>query len=490
MATTVDPHLFIVLGATGDLMHRKLMPSLHRIYTEDLADDRSIILGAALPADIDDATFRRHACQTLQLASMDDFCKRRLYYQTIGQSEAADFQKLSERIEKLEREHGLPGNRVFYLALPPAAFPLVIKRLGEAGLNRSKGWTRVVIEKPFGRDLASALALNGLVHQWFDECQVYRIDHYLGKETVQNLLAFRFANALFETVWNRDRIDSVQITVAETLGVEHRAAYYEGAGALRDMVQNHLSQLLTTTAMELPAAFDADAIRYEKAKVLRAIQPIPPENVYFAQYTAGQIDGQPVPGYREEPLVSTESQIETFVALKFEIANWRWQGVPFYLYTGKRLPRRTSQIAVTFRRPPISIFQPLTTGTIHSNTLVITLQPDEGFDLEFEVKAPGPSMHLETQSLHFRYAEAFAPLRDAYETLLLDILEGDQTLFVRNDWVETSWRLYTPLLEQRPPTHFYEAGTWGPLLSDFAWPPRTLTDSVNEARRAEEGKSS
>lgn len=466
-------------------MHRKLMPALHRIYRVDVADDSSVILGAALPADIDDAGFRVQACRTLKLASMDDFCQKRLFYQTIGKSEPEDFRKLAERIEQLERDHGLPGNRVFYLALPPTAFPTVIRRLGEAGLNRSSGWTRVVIEKPFGRDLDSARALDQLVHQCLDESQVYRIDHYLGKETVQNLLAFRFANALFETVWNRDRIDRVQITVAETLGVEHRAAYYEGAGALRDMVQNHLSQLLTTTAMELPASFEANAIRYEKAKVLRAIPPIPPENVYFGQYTAGKIDSKPVPGYREEPLVSPQSQIETFVALKLEIANWRWQGVPFYIYTGKRLPRRISQIAVTFRRPPISIFQPFTTGPIHSNTLVITLQPGEGFDLEFEVKAPGPAMHLETQNLHFRYDEVFAPLRDAYETLLLDILMGDQTLFVSNDWVETSWRLYTPLLEHRPPVHFYEAGTWGPPLEDFAWPPPTLTRPEPESTKPE-----
>ncbi|HYM09411.1 MAG TPA: glucose-6-phosphate dehydrogenase [Bryobacterales bacterium] len=483
MRAQTEPHLFIVLGATGDLMHRKLLPAIYHLFTAGLLHERSFILGAALDRDVNDGSFRARARQSLQDPAAAAFCDQRLYYQSIGSAAPADFQALAARIAALEQQHGLPGNRVFYLALPPRTFPSVITELGVAGLSQSPGWTRLVIEKPFGRDLASAEDLNRLVHQHFGESQVYRIDHYLGKETVQNLLVFRFANALFETVWNRDRVESVEITVAETLGVEHRAAYYEGAGALRDMIQNHLTQLLTTTAMELPAAFDAEAIRYEKAKVLRAIAPIRPEDMVFGQYTRGSIEGQPVPGYREEPGVAPDSQIETFVGLKLEISNWRWQGVPFYLHTGKRLPRRVSQIAVCFRRPPVSIFQPFDTGAIHANALIITLQPDEGFDLQFEVKAPGQPIHLETHSLHFRYAEAFAPLPEAYETLLLDVLIGDQTLFVRADWGEASWRLYTPLLEQRPPVRFYAAGTWGPPeASQVSWPPSCLTTSEQDPK--------
>jgi glucose-6-phosphate 1-dehydrogenase len=467
-----DPHLFVVLGATGDLMHRKLLPALYRLYTGGLVNEHSLILGAALQTDVDDAAFRARACKTLANASAEKFFDEHLYYQPMGNAEAVDFQVLTARIAKLEQDHHLPGNRVFYLALPPSAFPSVITRLGAAGLNRSDGWTRLVIEKPFGRDLASAQELNRLAHCYFDESQIYRIDHYLGKETVQNLLVFRFANPLFEAVWNRDRVESVEITVAESLGVEHRGAYYEGAGALRDMVQNHLTQLLTATAMELPPAFNADPIRYEKIKVLQSIAPISPQDVVFGQYTRGTINGQEVPGYREEPGVALDSQSETFVAMGLEIANWRWHGVPFYLQTGKRLPRRVSQIAVKFRHP----LQPLGGRTLHANSLIITLQPDEGFDLQFDVKEPGQPIRLQTQRLHFRYAEAFAPLPDAYDTLLLDVLIGDPTLFVHADWVEASWRLYTPLLNQRPPIHPYPAGTWGPPdAGHVSWPPSSLT---------------
>ena len=317
-----------------------------------------------------------------------------------------------------------------------------------------------------------------MVHAHFDESQVYRIDHYLGKETVQNLLTFRFANAVFETVWNRNHIRKVEITVAESIGVEHRAAYYEGAGALRDMIQNHLTQLLTSTAMELPAAFDADSIRYEKMKALQCVTPIRAEDVALGQYTSGNINGEELPGYREEPGVAHDSTVETFVALKLEIANLRWYGVPFYLQTGKRLPREVSQIAITFRQPPPSIFKPYDGGGIEPNALIIAIQPDEGFDLHFDVKQPGRSIFLSRQSLHFRYSEAFAPLPEAYETLLQDVALGDQTLFVSDAWVEASWRLYTPLLTQRPAVLPYAAGTWGPSgLEHLSWPPESLKAS-------------
>ena len=466
--SNVDPYLFVVLGATGDLMQRKLLPALYRLNQHGLLDQRYLILGSARKADFGDEGFRAKARDSLTAAGLpvdnpaSRWCNDFIHYQTIGQRRPEDFRALGARITELEQKHHLPGNRVLYLALPPEAFPSTITGLAEAGLNRGPGWTRLVIEKPFGHDLASAQQLNRLVHRYFDESQIYRIDHYLGKETVQNFLAFRFANALFESVWNRDRVESVEITVAESLGVENRAGYYEQAGALRDMVQNHLTQLLTLTAMEVPAAFEADAIRHEKVKVLRSVTPIRPEDVVFGQYAPGKIDGSEVPGYREERGVAADSSTETFVALRLEVANWRWQGVPFYLRTGKRMPRQLSQIAITFRCPPVSFFQPFSSCAIHSNVLVVTLQPREGFDLHFEVKTPSRPMTLETHRLRFRYAEAFEPLPDAYETLLLDTLTGEQTLFVRADEVEASWQLHTPLLKGQLPVETYAAGTWGP----------------------------
>ncbi|MGH9701891.1 MAG: glucose-6-phosphate dehydrogenase, partial [Candidatus Acidiferrales bacterium] len=426
------------------------------------------ILGTAVDTDLDDAGFRARCHQWLAADRVkpeelgSGWCDEHVFYQTLGSGGADEYAALAKRIAALEQQFQLPENRVFYLALPPSVFPSAISRLGEAGLNTSKGWVRLVIEKPFGRDLKSAESLNEIVHQHFKESQVYRIDHYLGKETVQNLLVFRFANSLFEPLWNRDRIECVEITVAETLGVEHRGGYYETAGAMRDMIQNHLTQLLTLTAMESPSSFDAQAIRREKAKVLLSVAPIGPEDVVFGQYTQGTVDAQAVPGYREEPGVAKDSAIETFAALRLEIANWRWHGVPFLLRTGKRMPRHVSQIVISFRRPPVSLFRPFGDCKIQNNSLVITIQPDEGFDLGFEIKKPGREIALDSNRLSFRYSEMFAPLPEAYETLLQDVLIGDPTLFVSDDWVEDSWRIYTPLLERRPPVIPYAAGTWGP----------------------------
>ncbi|MEJ2422142.1 MAG: glucose-6-phosphate dehydrogenase, partial [Acidobacteriota bacterium] len=385
-----------------------------------------------------------------------------LFYQGVPDGSEKTYKAYDKRLLELEEQHGHPGNRVFYLALPPQAFPEVIQALGEFGLNKSRGWTRLVIEKPFGHDLESAQKLNDFVHQHFEEPQIYRIDHYLGKETVQNLLVFRFANSLFEPIWNRDRVQSVQITVAESIGTAGRAAYYDKAGVLRDMVQNHLTQLFALTAMEVPAAFEADAIRQEKAKLLRSVAPIRPGDIVYGQYGPGKADGKEAAGYLQEPKVPKDSKTPTFVAMKLHVDNWRWHGVPFYLRTGKRLPRHVTQIAVTFRCPPVSMFQPHDTCAIHSNVLLMTLQPDEGFDLQFEVKAPGQPVRLVSQNLRFRYAEAFEPLPDAYETLLLDVVLGDQTLFVHADEAEAAWRLYTPLLEQKLDVHPYPAGSWGP----------------------------
>ncbi|MFO8098391.1 MAG: glucose-6-phosphate dehydrogenase [Salinibacter sp.] len=402
-----------------------------------------------------------------------------------------DYDALRRRVDQLERHRDLPGNRAFYLSLPPTIYGPAIEGIGEVGLSDGPGWTRLVVEKPFGHDLASAQDLNALVHRFFDEEEVYRIDHYLGKETVQNLLAFRFGNALFESLWNREHIERVEITVSEALGVGERAGYYDQSGHVRDMVQNHLTQLLTLVAMEPPARMAPDAIRDEKVKVLRSVQqPDPEQDVVLGQYDAGTVDGASVAAYTDEPDVPADSTTETFAAVRLGVANWRWQGVPFYLRTGKRLPRKLTQIAVRFQRAPVALFQsdgePCLPAAADCeaapNELLITLQPDEGFDLRFEVKAPGNnddgSMTLETQQLSFSYRDAFGPVPDAYETLLRDVIVGDPTLFVRADEVEASWRLYAPLLAADGPVHPYAAGTWGPEAVD-----RLVTDWMSAGRR-------
>ena len=468
----IDPCLFVVFGATGDLNRRKLLPALYHLARRGLLNE-CLILGVARSTELNDLKFRALAREVIDSSKVENaaaagsWCDHCVYYRSIGGGAETDFRNLAKEVEKIEKEKGLPGNRVFYLAMPPQSFVPAIEGIGNSGLNRSAGWTRLVVEKPFGRDLASSEELDAVIHRFFSESQIYRIDHYLGKETVQNLLVFRFANPIFESVWNRDRIDNVQITVAEELGVEKRAGYYDQIGALRDMVQNHLTQVLTLIAMETPAAMEAEPIRDEKAKVLRSILPIQPGDVVFGQYTAGHINGQRVPGYREEPGIERDSKTETAVAIKVEIANWRWQGVPFYLRTGKRMAQRVSKIVITFKCAPVSVFQPFGVScNLRSNALIITLQPDEGFNLQFQVKTPGQPLALATQDLHFQYTEAFAPLPDAYETLLLDVLSGDQTLFVRSDWVESSWRLYDPMLKSRPEARPYAVGSWGPAEAD------------------------
>jgi glucose-6-phosphate 1-dehydrogenase len=472
MKTEVDRHIFVIFGGTGDLARRKLIPSLYRLITENDIADRCVLLGVA-PGELDDDAYRawtRDALRDTGLSNTDleAWCDDNVFYQTLGR-DPGSYGQLRRRIESIESGRDLPGNRAFYLALPPSVFPTAITGLGEAGLSESPGWTRLVIEKPIGTDLESARELNALVHEFFDESQVYRIDHYLGKETVQNLLSFRFANPMFESVWNRDRVESIEITVAEDLGVGTRAAYYESAGALRDMVQNHLTQVLALVAMEPPISFDADQIRTEKVKVIEAIAPIERENVVYGQYEAGEIDGTPVPAYLDEDGVVPESRTPTFVGLKLEVDTWRWRGVPFYLRTGKRLPKRLTQIAVTFQRPPLCIFHGRRDScVVDANVLLITLQPDEGFTLSFNVKAPGEMFALDAQLLSFSHSDAYGRLPDAYQTLILDVIEGDQTLFVRADEVDASWRLYDPLLDYHPEPFPYEAGTWGPAAVDHS----------------------
>jgi glucose-6-phosphate 1-dehydrogenase len=466
----VDQHLFVILGGTGDLASRKLLPALYRLITENGIGDRCAILGAAT-TDMGDTEYRKWARDALQEAgvegdALDAWNDDNVYYQPITR-DPATHATLRTRIEAIEKESGLPGNRAFYLALPPAAFGPTIVGLGEAGLNRSPGWTKLVIEKPIGTDLETARALNDTVHAHFDESQVYRIDHYLGKETVQNLLNFRFANPMFESIWNRDRIESVEITVAEDLGIGSRAAYYDNAGALRDMVQNHLTQLLALVAMEPPNSFEAERIRNEKVKVVEAIAPIASTDLVFGQYSAGTIGGEEVPSYRDEEGVAADSKTPTFVGIRAHVNTWRWEGVPFVLRTGKRLPKRLTQIALTLRRPALCFFHgEADTCRVHPNTLLITLQPDEGFALAFNVKSPDHDEQLDAQSLRFSYGEAYRRLSDAYQTLILDVIQGDQTLFVRADEVEASWKLYDPLLNHRPEPHPYAAGTWGPAALD------------------------
>jgi glucose-6-phosphate 1-dehydrogenase len=468
---TVPPNLFVIFGATGDLSKRKILPALCDLCETGQLGECSYVLAVGRRQELDDNAFRKSAVDALveakiQRSTAEKWAKERLFYHAMPVGEVVDFLSLKQRIEEFEKKHDLPGNRTFYLSLPPPQFAPTIQGLGQAGLNSAPGWVRIVIEKPFGRDLASAQALNAVVHRYFQEEQVYRIDHYLGKETVQNLLVFRLANGIFESLWNRNHVESVQILVAEELGIEDRAGYYDKAGALRDMVQNHLTQLFTLIAMEVPFAIEAEAIRAEKIKVLRSLSPIRTEDVVFGQYAAGAIGGKKVPGYLEEQGVPPDSKTETYVALKLALDNWRWQGVPFYIRTGKRLEKRLTQISVTFRRPPVCMFQSMGTCLLHSNVLLMTLQPDEGFALYFDVKAPGEPFDLKTFPLDFRYGEVFKELPEAYETLLLDVMVGDQTLFVHSEEVEASWRFYEPLLHQDRIVHPYPAGTSGPSAAE------------------------
>ncbi len=468
----VDPHLFVIFGGTGDLAGRMLLPALYEVSNGlSEASPPFRVLGCARHP-LSEAEFRATSLRWLMRSHVAPRPKLRrwvdrvLSYQSLGAESADEYRALADRVVAVEKAAHLPGHRVFYLALPSEAIPATVEALGRAGLNHGPGWTRLVIEKPFGRDLASAEKLNEQIHAHFDEPSIYRIDHYLGKETVQNLIVFRFANMLFESVWNRDRVDHVEITVAENLGVEDRATYYDHSGALRDMVQSHLTQLLALTAMEVPSSLDADQVRNEKVKVLRSIEPIRPEDVVRGQYRAGALGGQRLPGYREEPGARPRSPTETFVALRLRINSWRWHGVPFFLRTGKRLPAKRTEIVVHFRSPPVWFFGPRRSSEITANRLTITLQPDEGFELAFEIKRPGHAIELETHRLHFLYSEAFGPLADAYQTLILDIMRGDQTLFVRADEAEEAWRVYAPILTDPPPLQPYPAGTWGPKAAD------------------------
>lgn len=479
-----DPFAMVIFGAGGDLTKRKLMPALYNLYQGKLLPDDFAIIGISIESYSDDE-FRQYMTKdiaeysekSVDLSLWEGFVKH-LYYLRGDFNDADLFAKLGEKLVQLEKEAGTAGNVLFYLATAPSFFPVVVNHLGAAGLAKQENghWRRVVIEKPFGHDLASAVDLNHQLLQVLEEKQIYRIDHYLGKETVQNILAFRFANGIIEPVWNRRYVDHVQVTVAEELGVEMRGSYYETAGALRDMVPNHIFQLITLTAMEPPISFDADSVHDEQTKVLRAIQVLSPERVLDqavrGQYDAGTINGKHVQAYRSEPNVSPESTTPTFVAMALHIDNWRWAGVPFYLRTGKRMQKRVTQVVVRYRRPPFVLFRKTSVDKLAPNEFVLNIQPNEGICLSFEAKVPGPVVRLGAVNMDFQYSDYFGTKPSTgYETLLYDCMMGDPTLFQRADMVEAAWTVVQPILDvwkALPPRDFpnYPAGSWGPAQAD------------------------
>ena len=470
--------LVVIFGATGDLASRKLIPALHALMRVGSMDSRCEVLGIGRTS-LSEAEFRRRVCEGVASrkgpdvadARWQDF-ERRLRYLAGDPLDSAFYPTLAAELEA-RRQEGSSANHLFYLATPPSAARAIVEGLGAAGLARNEhGWSRIVLEKPFGHDLASARELNRVLHGAFAEAAVFRIDHYLGKETVQNILVFRFGNTLFEPVWNRHYVEYVEITAAETLGVEHRGAYYEEAGALRDMVANHLLQLLALTAMEPPVAFEADAVREQKVQVLRAIQPMSQAEMarrtVRGQYGPGTIAGEPVSGYQGEPGVGPTSTTETFAAVDFRVDNWRWAGVPFYVRTGKRLGRRMTEIALHFRRTPQALFARTPERQLAPNVITMRIQPDEGVAISFAAKRPGFEMEARPVRAEFAYARDFGPdLPDAYTTLLFDAMRGDATLFTRWDEVEAQWQIVTPIEEgwaQLPAPGFpnYAAGSDGP----------------------------
>jgi glucose-6-phosphate 1-dehydrogenase len=479
------PCVIVIFGASGDLTHRKLIPALFDLFQAGLVSKHFAVLGFSR-SQLSNDEFRRTAREGLESYATGTVASDRaweefqscLHYQSGQFDQPASYQTLRDRLEKIDSAHGTQGNRVYYMATPPELFKVITAQLGDAGLHQrahDKQFIRLVIEKPFGVDLSTARELNSSVQSVFRESQVYRIDHYLGKETVQNILAFRLANGIFEPIWNRNFVDHVQLTVAETVGVERRGGYYEQIGAFRDVVENHMLQLLSIVAMEPPVVFEAEPVRDEKLKVLKALRHIPPEQTgeytLRGQYTAGKIDGVPVSSYRGEEKVAPDSWTETFVVMRIQIDNWRWAGTPFFLRHGKRLPKRATEIAIQFKRAPQMFFPG--EERLEANVLAMRIQPDEGISLRFGAKIPGPTMQLQEVDMNFHYGQSFGPTvtqSDAYERLLLDAMLGDRTLFTRADEVEQAWAWAEDIQKgwaQRPNNvQFYPAGSWGPTWAD------------------------
>ncbi len=480
--TRLTPCSIVILGATGDLTTRKLIPALFSLYINGGLPEPFLIIGSGRTT-LSDAEFRkRMEAATEKSKGFDrtrwDAFAQSLYYHPVEYADAASYAQLSKRLQELDKAHHTGGNRIFYFALPPFLYQSVAQHLGLAGLSlesqNGNGWSRIVVEKPFGRDLESAVELDRSIHEYFKEHQIFRIDHYLAKETVQNVLMFRFANAIFEPIWNRRYIEHVSITATETLGVENRAGYYERTGVLRDMFQNHMMQLLALITMEPPSMFEADRVRDEKTKVYRALRPFPVKDLddylVLGQYGAGTVDGESVPAYRQEPGVDPASTTPTFAMMKIYLDNWRWQGVPFYLFSGKRLGEKVTQIAIEFKPVPHSMFRQIFGDTIVANRLILAIYPEEKIMMTFQTKSPGARMNLRTVTMDFDYHRNYSgPVLEAYEKVLLDCMVGDQMLFWRQDGVELCWSFLTPILEGCETCsdpcrmlQFYASGSLGP----------------------------
>lgn len=485
--------IIVIFGASGDLTKRKLIPALFQLFRQQLLPEKFAVLGASR-TPLSDVEFRQRAGEFLEDSAETKQFKKMLFYQPISPADASDFENLKNRLQKLGSDLAIESNYIFYLSTPPSLYRIIPENLSKVGLNRDKGYLRrLIIEKPFGFDLESAKNLNHDLLDYFDEDQLYRIDHYLGKETVQNLLVTRFSNGIFEPLWNRNFIERVEITSAESLGVEERGGYYDESGALRDMLQNHLMQLVGFVAMEPPVVVHADAIRNEIVKVFQSLRPISdeevPKFVIRGQYISSMVRGEKVKGYREEQEVNPQSRTETFVALKFFIDNWRWGGVPFYIRTGKKLPARVTEIVIHFKQVPHHLFDNTDLENPVNNQLVIRIQPDEGILLKFGVKTPGAGFRSQTVNMDFHYSDLDGtPLTSAYERLLLDCMMGDATLYARGDAVEEAWKFVQPIISAwknnaEIPVYGYPAGSWGPEDSDklinggtWRYPCKNLTN--------------